>query len=157
MKLAVGIGQLFDSRRIRGHIVGAILAPATASQPPPRQARGSVRAAADRKPQPAGYAVQSYTFGGWGAGCSWARWAWWCPGGCQKLCGLVRKPVAALHRAAGNHFATLPTMERTTQRPAILPPREPNTSTRRGPKVNSNARQNRAPPSEAAVRLDNST
>ena len=37
---------------------------------------------------------------GWGAGCSWAPWAWWCPRGCQKLCSLVRKPVAALPGAA---------------------------------------------------------
>ena len=54
---------------------------------------------------PKGVLFQSCTFGGLGglglgAGCSWARWAWWCSRGCQKLCGLVRKPVAALHNAA---------------------------------------------------------
>ena len=29
----------------------------------------------------------------------------WCPRGCQKLCSLVRKPVAALPGAAKKHFA----------------------------------------------------
>ena len=42
--------------------------------------------------------------GGWGLGAGgWVLqgpMGLWCSGGCQKLYGLVRKPVAALHNAA---------------------------------------------------------
>ena len=49
----------------------------------------------------------SADLGGWGLG-GWGAGGWvlqgpmglWCSGGCQKLYGLVRKPVAALHNAA---------------------------------------------------------
>ena len=42
--------------------------------------------------------------GGWGWGWGWVLlgpMGLWCPRGCQKLYVLVRKPLAALHSAAG--------------------------------------------------------
>ena len=52
----------------------------------------------------------------WGWGWGWGGWGWVLLGsmglvvspGCQKLYGLVRKPLATLHRAAGEPLRQAP-------------------------------------------------